>query len=336
MGNQERVRTATHWGVYDIEVRDGSIVGVEPYADDPDPSPIGQNLLDAVTDKTRVSQPMVREGWLKNGPRLDGGGRGSEPFVPVSWDRALDLVSGEISRISRCHGNEAIFGGSYGWASAGRFHHALGQLHRFLKTVGGYTASAHSYSTGTAQVIVPHVVGISFFDFMDRHTTMPVVADHTGLLVMFGGIPLKNAQVNHSGMTRHDYRGWLDKTKANGCAFVNISPIADDAHDTLEAEWLAVTPNTDTALMLGLAHTLVAEDLHDQGFLDRYCTGFDRFRTYLMGVSDSQAKDADWAARICGLPAETIRGLARRMAQSRTLITVAWSLQRGHHGEQPY
>ena len=57
------------------------------------------------------------------------------------------------------HGNEAIYGGSYGWASAGRFHHAQSQVHRFLKMLGGYTFSRHSYSLGATGVIMPRVVG---------------------------------------------------------------------------------------------------------------------------------------------------------------------------------
>ena len=55
-----------------------------------------------------------------------------------------------------------------------------------------------------------------------------------------------------------------------------------------------------------------------------------------MGESDGQPKDADWAATITGVPADTIRALARRMAETRTMVTASWSLQRAHHGEQPY
>ena len=95
-------------------------------------------------------------------------------------------------------------------------------------------------------------------------------------------------------------------------------------------------PNTDTAIMLGLAHTLVAEGLHDTAFLERYSVGFERFLPYLMGESDGQPKDARWAAAISRLDAETIRDLARRMAANRTLISVSWSIQRADHGEQPY
>jgi biotin/methionine sulfoxide reductase len=57
---------------------------------------------------------------------------------------------------------------------------------------------------------------------------------------------------------------------------------------------------------------------------------------YLTGETDGQPKDAAWAANITGVPADTIRGLARCMAAERTMPTAAWSLQRADHGEQPY
>ena len=120
-----------------------------------------------------------------------------------------------------------------------------------------------------------------------------------------------------------------------GIEFVNISPMRTDQADELKAEWLPAIPGTDTAIMIGLAHTLVAEGLHDAAFLDRYTVGFEKFRRYLMGEDDGQPKDAAWAARISGIDAETIRKLARRMAATRTFITTTWSLQRADHGEQP-
>jgi biotin/methionine sulfoxide reductase len=88
--------------------------------------------------------------------------------------------------------------------------------------------------------------------------------------------------------------------------------------------------------MLGIAHTLISEALHDTDFLERYCVGFERLRAYVMGESDGTAKTAQWAARICDVAPEVIAALARRMAAQRTMVSVAWSLQRGDHGEQPY
>ena len=333
---RKRVRTFSHWGAYDVEVAGGEIVAVHPFEGDPDPSPIGQSFRDAVNHPSPVAQPMVRQGWLERGPERHGGGRGAEPFVAVGWDEALDLVAGELGRVADTHRNAAIFGGSYGWASAGRFHHALSQLHRFLNQLGGYSYSVNSYSTAAAQVVVPHVFGHNFLHMLDGMTAWPVIAEHGGLVVMFGGIPLKNAQVNGGGIGRHTTRDWLKRCAGKGVEFVNVSPLSHDAPDFLAAEWIAVRPNSDTALMLGLAHTLVAEGLHDARFLATHCTGFDRFLPYLMGEADGAPKDADWAAALTGIAADAIRGLARRMAAHRTLITVSWSLQRGDHGEQPY
>jgi len=87
------------------------------------------------------------------------------------------------------------------------------------------------------------------------------------------------------------------------------------------------------ALMLGLVHTLVSSKLHDEAFLARYCAGFERVRAYVMGETDGEPKDAQWAAGITGIAADTIRSLAHRMAQTCTMVSASWSLQRADHGE---
>ena len=87
--------------------------------------------------------------------------------------------------------------------------------------------------------------------------------------------------------------------------------------------------------MLGIAHTLLQEGLHDSDYLVRCCVGFPVIADYLTGRADGQAKHAEWAAAICGIPAPDITALARRMVGRRTLICVSHSLQRAEHGEQP-
>jgi biotin/methionine sulfoxide reductase len=64
--------------------------------------------------------------------------------------------------------------------------------------------------------------------------------------------------------------------------------------------------------------------------------GFDKFVPYLTGERDGQPKDAAWAEKITGLPAHRIVSLAREMAATRTTVSINWSLQRSHHGEQPF
>jgi biotin/methionine sulfoxide reductase len=253
----------------------------------------------------------------------------------VSWNEALDLVGTELKRVTTQFGNRAIFAGSYGWSSAGRFHHAQSQVHRFMNCIGGYVAHLGTYSLGAARTLLPRI--LMDMDVMrSQQTAWVSLEQHCELLVAFGGVPTKNAQVNSGGISQHEVRPMLKRLGAAGVKFVNISPLREDMDAAPGAEWVAVRPNTDTAFMLGLAHTIIADGKHDSAFLARYCTDFEPFRKYVMGESDGVAKSAAWAAAICDVPADTITTLARRMTQSRTMINVAWALQRGDHGEQPY
>jgi len=332
-GSSKQTRiTSSHWGAFEVDVQDGRIVATRPFAADPDPHAIPDILPDAVHHRTRIARPSIRRGWLD---RRDRTGRGTDDFVELPWDEALDIAAKEIDRIRDTHGNEAIFGGSYGWGSAGRFHHAQSQVHRFLNCLGGYVASFGSYSTGCAQAIMPHVFGVNFLTLNYEHQDgWHTIHEHTETLVMFGGINPKNAKVSMGGVTEHETAGWFDRFAAKGMRCINIGPQRSDSPEG--CEWLPVRPGSDTALMLALAHVLQTEGLTDTDFLDRCTTGFDRFLPYLMGESDGQAKTPEWAAPICGADPQSIRDLARRMATTRTLITVAWSLQRAEHGEQPY
>ena len=335
MRQDESVPHSSHWGAFRAEVRDGRVVGVTPFEKDPDPSNIINSIPDALYDRSRVPQPMVRKGWLEKGPGGDRELRGADVFVPVEWDRALELIATELERVKQGYGNQAIFAGSYGWSSAGRFHHARTQLHRFMAQFGGYTGQVQNYSYAAAISLLPYVVG-SIEPVQGPLSSWDGIAAHTKLMVCFGGIPMKNAQVDSGGPAEHSSGPWLRRCKEAGVQFVNISPLRDDTPDFLGAEWIRPRPSTDAALMLALAHTLVAAGMHDPEFVARYTVGFERFRPYLMGESDGQPKDAEWAARICDVPADTIRSLARRMAANRTMINTAWGLQRGDHGEQPY
>ncbi|NKB44753.1 MAG: molybdopterin-dependent oxidoreductase [Alphaproteobacteria bacterium] len=332
--------TATHWGAYTATVENGRVTALEPFSGDPDPSPIGPGMPQAQDDAVRIAQPMVRKGWLdslKNGgPKKDVTGRGSDPFVALSWDEALDIVANELTRVKETHGNEAIYAGSYGWASAGRFHHAQSQMRRFLNLFGGNTYSVGTYSSGAAEVIVPHIAGTWADVCYSANTTWGTIADHSELVVAFGGLALKNSQVHGGGLGRHIARDALQRCKDNGVEIVNVSPISNDAADFLDATWLTPHPGTDVAVMLALAHTLATEDLHDPAFLETHCTGSEKVIAYILGRDDGVEKDAAWAAKISGLNAETIKELARTMAKRRTLVTVSWSMQRADHGEQTY
>ena len=113
---------SSHWGAYSV-VRSAAGVTIVPHPDDAAPSPLLGNLLSPRADAVRIGQPMVRAGWLEGGPGPTNR-RGRDVFVPLSWAEAAPLVADELRRVVDLSGPTSIFGGSYGWASAGRFHHA--------------------------------------------------------------------------------------------------------------------------------------------------------------------------------------------------------------------
>jgi biotin/methionine sulfoxide reductase len=324
---------SAHWGAFQALWEDGRLT-VRPHPGDPDPNPLIDNLPGALRHPVRVTTPMVRRGWLARGPGPDAE-RGSDHYVSMGWDEVLDRLAAELRRVRDCHGIDAIFGGSYGWSSAGRFHHAQSQLHRFLNTaLGGYVRSVNSYSAGASSVLLPHILG-PLEPVSKRNVTWRQIAEHTDVVLAFGGMALKNSRVGSGGISQHVERGAMLEAAARGCRFVCISPLCTDLPEEARAEWTAVRHGTDTAYMLGLLHTLVAEGLHDSGFLASHCDGWTVFEDYLLGHSDGQPKTAAWASAICGVPARSIAQLARALPGRRVLVVVSHSLQRAEHGEQP-
>jgi biotin/methionine sulfoxide reductase len=324
---------SAHWGAFSATYRDGRLT-VAPHPGDPDPNRLIENFPGAIHHRARVTTPMVRRGWLERGPGADAR-RGLDDFVAMPWGEVLDRLANELRRVKEQHGLEAIFGGSYGWSSAGRFHHAQSQVHRFLDTVlGGYVRSVNSYSAGASAVILPHVIG-PLEQVARRNVTWEQVVEHSEVVIAFGGMALKNSRVAGGGISRHTEREDMRTAAARGCRFISVSPLRSDLPEEARGEWLAPIPGSDTALMLGMLHTLVSEGLHDRGFLEHYCEGWSTFEDYLLGRSDGVAKTAGWAAALCGLSERRIADTARSLHGKRVLVVVAHSLQRAEHGEQP-
>jgi biotin/methionine sulfoxide reductase len=251
---QSPTYTVSHWGTYEVVKGQTGNVELVPFSRDPNPSPIGLHQLAQPLQKLRVRRPAIRKSWLEGGPGSRPDLRGHDPFVEVSWDQAISLTAGELDRVKRSYGSDAIFGGSYGWSSAGRFHHPQSQIRRFLNCLGGYVRSVNSYSLAAADVVLPYVLGLDMNELMPMHSTWSSLEGKTELFVTFGGIPTKNAQVNAGGVNIHTADVGLERLLQSGTKFVNIGPVRDNiAMIKSDARWIPCRPNTDSAVMLALA-----------------------------------------------------------------------------------
>ena len=206
----KRFPSLSHWGAFNALVEDGRVVGCEPFAHDPAPSPMLDAIPAMVHSPLRIARPAVREGWEEGRPRT-----GMDRFREISWDEALALVAQELKRVREAHGAESIFGGSYGWSSAGRVHHARTLTRRFLFLGGGCVDQLGNYSWGAAQFFLPHVIG-TFSPVNGDVTDWSSVVNHTRLIVAFGGLALKNGQVTSGGAGAHVMEQWLRRAKDAG------------------------------------------------------------------------------------------------------------------------
>ena len=320
----------THWGTYEITKGNKRKITLTNWKKDPSPTEFGLGFIKAAKDNLRIKQPYVRKGWLEKKDK-NNTKRGKDEFVPISWDKAFDLASKELLRVKNTYGNSSIFAGSYGWASAGRFHHAKSQLNRFFNLFGGFTNSYQSYSYAAAQTILPHIIGMDLYSTLEEHTSWNELAKENELIVMFGGMNLKNSKVSSGGVSRHTAKQGMMKCKKNGVKFINISPLKSDAPNFLKAEQISIRPNTDTALMLTIAYILIKNNNYDHKFIKKYTVGFEKFATYVLRNNFNQ----NWCSNITGISVDAINDLANNIARKKTLISISWSLQRASSGEQP-
>ncbi|MEE6041353.1 trimethylamine-N-oxide reductase TorA [Avibacterium paragallinarum] len=328
---QSTVVTAAHWGPLGVVVEEGKVVKSGPAI----PAPLTNELQSVVADQlyseTRVKYPMMRKGYLEG--NKDTTLRGRDEWVRVSWEQAFDLVAKEMKRVRDSYGATGIYAGSYGWYSSGSLHAARTLLHRYLNVTGGFVGSKGDYSTGAAQVIMPHVLGT--IEVYEQQTSWETILESSEIVVLWSANPLTTLRI---AWTSTDQQGieYFKKLKESGKRIICIDPVRSESCEFLGAEWIPINTATDVPLMLGIAHTLVTEDKHDKAFLKKYTSGYDKFEEYLLGKIDGQPKDATWASKLTGVPVEMIKQLANDFVTKRTMLMGGWGMQRQRHGEQSH
>jgi trimethylamine-N-oxide reductase (cytochrome c) len=323
-----RVLVNTSLGPMFLTKKDGQVVGVEPLKQDGAPWELLGDMPDRLYNRTRVKAPMVRKDFLAKREKSNRADRGSRDFVEVSWDDALKIVSEEIQRVKGKYGNASLHRGKSSWASNhAHFYRTEALLQRFLNGFGGSSTFFGNYSNQAVSEILPAVAWSS----PGAASDWPTVHNNSKLIVLWGCNPLVTSRILSA---RYTTNAWYE-VKKRGIEVIAIDPMKSETIKELGCEWMPIRPNTDVALSLGLMHTLLTENLHDPKFIANYTKGYKDFEPYLTGAKDGVAKSAEWAAGVTGIPADTIRNLARKMAKTRTLIVSGWSTQRQHHGEQP-
>lgn len=265
------------------------------------------------------------------------GKRGEGKFKRVTWDEALSEIAERMVYLKDKYGPTALVDQSYAGASYGVLHKSdqiEGLLGRFMGMFGCRTSSWS----------VPSYQGTTFSSRMTYGTIQDGNEDdafaHTKLMIMWGWNP---AYTFHGGNTFY----YLRMAKQRGCKFVLIDPQYTDSAAAYDAWWIPIRPNTDAAMMAGMAYHIWDNDWHDQEFIERFVQGMDKvtmpqwaagqesFKEYIFGERDGIPKSPEWASEICGVPAEDIKKLAEMYATTKpAALKASWAPGRNAYGEQ--
>jgi anaerobic dimethyl sulfoxide reductase subunit A len=228
------------------------------------------------------------------------GKRGDGAFEPVSWDTALDEVAERMLDIRQRCGNEAIMYIAYS-GNTGTFLHSQLGVFRLLSLFGGFTPCWGSASFWGSL-------------FSSEATYGTLVAGHTPddilnaqLILMWGWNPAETVQKTNTAW-------YLARAREQGSHIVAIDPRFTDSAAAFAREWIPIRPGTDAAMLIAMAHVMIAENLYDRAFVETYTSGFDQFKEYVLGTSDGTPKTPAWAAQITGVDVERISVLAREYA----------------------
>lgn len=271
----------------------------------------------------RINYPMKRVG-----------ARGEGKYEQISWDEAIETASSKLKEVIDKYGNEAVYIPYATGVSASTAR----PFNRLVNLLGGYLNYYNSYSTAQISCITPYMYGSK-----QAGGSSLSAAEDAALVLVFGSSPTETRQ---GGLTTH--YDWVHLRERTGAKVYMIDPRMNDSISGHSAEWLPINPGTDAALVAGIAHYLISNDLVDIDFLHTYCVGFDEetmpeaykgknlsYCAYVMGEGyDKVEKTPEWAAKITGISAEKIVSLAKEIATTHPLyVNQGWGPQRRSNGE---
>lgn len=287
----------------------------------------GRSIRRRINHPDRLNYPMKRVGK-----------RGEGKYERISWDEAFNTIAQSLKNTVDRYGNEAVYinyaSGIVG-GNVTRSSPMASTVARLMNSYGGFLGQYGTYSTAQIACAMPYTYGSN-----DGNSTSDI--ENSKLVVLFGNNPAET-RMSGGGITY-----FLEQARERSNArMIVIDPRYTDTAAGREDEWIPIRPGTDAALVAGIAHVLINENLVDRPFLDKYCIGYDEktlpegapanghYKAYILGQGeDGTEKTPQWASIITGIPADRIIKLAREIGSTKpAYIAQGWGPQRQANGE---
>ncbi|QIZ76297.1 DMSO/selenate family reductase complex A subunit [Ferrimonas lipolytica] len=289
----------------------------------------GRSARQKVLAAERLTVPMKRVGP-----------RGSGEFVEISWEEAYDTIHANLSRILNEYGNEAVYfpngSGTVFSTMSGQDWYGAGVWGaKLMNLLGGHLGSYYGYSYAGVMEAYYRTFGT-----VEATGSSMSVAQESDLIFSLGYNP---AETSTGGVA-----GQFQWQKAiDGIETIVVDPRYTDSMLS-GSQWVPIRPGTDAALCEALGYEIITNDKADEAFLNKYCVGYDAttmpetadegadYKSHILGLGpDGTEKTPEYAERITGIPAATIRKLAEKLwSAERPFVVMGYGPNRHANGEQ--
>ncbi|MCB1380587.1 MAG: molybdopterin-dependent oxidoreductase, partial [Alphaproteobacteria bacterium] len=235
------------------------------------------------------------------------GPKGSDEFMPISWDDALGETAAAMLKAEREHGAESVWPYYYAGTMGLVMRDGINRLRHAKRYSNMYDTFCVALSWSG------YLAGTGMLSGID-----PREMQESDLIVIWGGNPV-NTQVNvmtHAMMAR--------KSRGAKIACVDIYDTGTMKQADVK---LIIRPGTDGALACAIMHVLFRDGYADRDYLARYTDAPREFEAHLA------SRTPDWAAKICDIPASEIEAFARLIGQTRrSFFRLGYGFTRSRNG----
>ncbi|MGR9115775.1 MAG: formate dehydrogenase subunit alpha [Gammaproteobacteria bacterium] len=266
----------------------------------------GRYGFNYIHNPLRLTKPLIRrEGVAKTTELLDPNDL-DQVFREATWEEALDFAAKGLKKIRDEKGKKALAG----LGSAKGSNEEAYLFQKLVRTGFGSNNVDHCTRLCHASSVV------ALLECLGSGAVSNPVADvaKAEVIIIIGSNPTVNHPV---GAT------FMKNAAKRGAKVILMDPIRT-AISKYASHVLQFRPDTDVALLNGIMHTILAENLQNDKYIAQYTEGFEQMRAHLKNYSPEQV------APICGIDAETIKEVARLYATSKGSM-ILWGMGVSQH-----